>query len=56
VAPANARFVYQSMPCEGCLGSCVLPEENGMYPCVARLDEGRIVAAMKEMLVEARPR
>ena len=56
IAPANARFVYHSMPCEGCLGACVLPAENGMYPCVARLDEERIMTAMKELLAEARPR
>jgi hypothetical protein len=37
VIPANVRFLYASMPCEGCLGDCPYPPERGMYPCVARL-------------------
>lgn len=55
VAPPNARFVYHSMPCEGCLGDCILAPEDGMFPCVARLDEGRIMAEIEAMLAEARP-
>lgn len=38
VIPANVRFLYVTMPCEGCLGDCPFPPEAGMYPCVARLD------------------
>ena len=53
IAPANVRFVYHSMPCEGCLGDCVLPAEGGMFPCVARLDGERIVAEARAMLAAA---
>lgn len=50
ITPPNARFVHHSMPCEGCLGVCVLPAENGMFPCVARLDEGQILAEAADIL------
>jgi ADP-heptose:LPS heptosyltransferase len=50
LAPANARVLYQTMPCEGCLGACSLTPENGMYPCVARLDADSVVQAAMEML------
>ena len=50
IAPPNARFVYQSMDCEGCLGNCIHPAEDGMFPCVARLDEDRILATVRELL------
>lgn len=38
VIPENVRFLYVTMPCEGCLGDCPFPPERGMYPCVARLE------------------
>ncbi len=50
ITPPNARFVHHSMPCEGCLGDCILPAENGMFPCVARLDEGQILAEAADIL------
>ena len=50
VTPPNVRFVYHSMPCEGCLGDCVLPAEDGMFPCVAALDEDQILAAAADIL------
>lgn len=57
IAPPNARFVYHSMPCEGCLGDCILPAEHGMFPCVARLEEERIIGAARAMLaMEAKQR
>ncbi len=56
ITPPNVRFVYHSMPCEGCLGACVLPAENGMFPCVARLDGEQIVAVAREMLAAAQGR
>ncbi|MCD6073600.1 MAG: hypothetical protein K0Q70_483 [Rhodospirillales bacterium] len=37
IAPANVRFVYTPMACQGCLGVCTLPKEAGRFPCVARL-------------------
>jgi ADP-heptose:LPS heptosyltransferase len=50
ITPPNARFVHHSMPCEGCLGDCVLPAEDGMFPCVARLGEGWVMAEARSMM------
>jgi hypothetical protein len=50
IAPVNAEILYHSMPCEGCLGACVLPAEDGMYPCVARLDADAVIAKVGEMV------
>jgi hypothetical protein len=52
ITPPNAHFVYHSMPCEGCLGDCVLSAEDGMFPCVARLDESRILAEAQSMMAD----
>jgi len=48
ITPKNVRFIYETMDCEGCLGSCHLPAENGRFPCVARLQETSILAALDE--------
>ncbi len=50
IAPENARFVYHSMVCEGCLGICIHPPEDGMFPCVARLEEDLILTIVREFL------
>ncbi len=50
ITPPNAHFIYHSMPCEGCLGSCSLDQENGMFPCVARLEEGKVLAKVRELI------
>ena len=50
IAPDNAEILYHSMPCEGCLGTCILPAEDGMYPCVARLDADAAIAKVGEMV------
>ncbi len=50
ISPENAHFLYHSMPCEGCLGACVLPPEMGMFPCVARLEGDEIINKVKELL------
>ena len=55
ITPDNACFVYHSMPCEGCLGECIFPTEDGMFPCVARLDEGQIIASVGEMMAAKAP-
>ena len=52
ITPENVRFIYTPIDCEGCLGSCHLPAENGMFPCVARLPETRTLAAIDEVLLE----
>ena len=45
MTPDNVTFLYHDMDCRGCLGACILPAEDGLYPCVARLDGDRAVAA-----------
>ena len=50
IQPDNVHFIYHSMPCEGCLGDCIFPPEDGMFPCVAGLDEETIIAAVGEMM------
>ena len=50
ITPDNVRFVYHSMECEGCLGSCPLPPEAGRFPCVARLDISDILKTIDELL------
>ena len=50
ITPSNAYFVYHSMPCEGCLGVCVLPAEDGVFPCVARLDGDAVITKVKELM------
>jgi len=56
VAPLNARFIYHSMPCEGCLGSCIHPLEKGMFPCVARLDIDYIVDDVRRLINQSEDR
>ncbi|OAN52209.1 hypothetical protein A6A04_00460 [Paramagnetospirillum marisnigri] len=43
VAPDNVQFVYVPMECQGCLGRCKFPLEDGMYKCVAELDTKAVV-------------
>ncbi len=50
ITPDNVRFLYQEMPCQGCLGSCIHPLEDGRFPCVHALTPERIVAAALERL------
>lgn len=54
IAPDCAHFIYHSMECEGCLGDCIHPSENGMFPCVARLDEAEIMAKVGELMGRGR--
>ena len=56
ITPSNAHFLYHDMPCRGCLGSCVLPLENGRFPCVDRLETTRAEAAVSELLAAPPPR
>ena len=50
IAPKNVRFIYHSMDCEGCLGNCIHPAKNGMYPCVALHNEKQILAVVREFI------
>ena len=51
ITPSNAHFVYHSMPCEGCLGVCVFPAEDGAFPYVARLDGHAVITKVKELMI-----
>ena len=55
ITPPNVRFLYQPMDCQGCLGSCTLPAEDGMFPCVAALDAERAAEAAHQLLGGGRP-
>ena len=50
LSPPNVQFVYKRMDCEGCLGNCHLPTQNGMYPCVAQVFEKTILDLVKDLL------
>jgi hypothetical protein len=50
ITPDNVRFLYHSMVCEGCLGDCIHAPEDGMFPCVARLDQDHILATVREIM------
>jgi ADP-heptose:LPS heptosyltransferase len=52
ITPSNAHILYHSMPCEGCLGACVLPARDGMYPCVAELDADGVIAKVEELVIK----
>lgn len=54
ITPSNAQFLYQPMACQGCLGACRLPPEDGMYPCVAALDPDAVLGAVREMVARWR--
>jgi ADP-heptose:LPS heptosyltransferase len=53
VIPKNVRFLYATMPCEGCLGNCPFPPEHGMYPCIAKLDPATIAKEAARLYAEA---
>lgn len=50
ITPDNVRFLYQPMDCEGCLGDCIHPAIEGMYPCVAELDEKKVLSTVQGLL------
>ena len=50
VTPENVHVIYKSMDCEGCLGECHLAPVNGMYPCVAGLDNNLVISKAMELL------
>ena len=55
IAPSNVHFIYTPMDCAGCLGSCILPPEDGVYPCIARLPRARILDEVNRMMTQAVP-
>ena len=53
ITPANVRFVYTPMACQGCLGVCTLPKEADRFACVARLSRTDILAGIDTMIASA---
>lgn len=53
MTPDNVSFLYHDMPCRGCLGTCIHPLEDGMYPCVARLDARIVLQRVASHLASA---
>jgi ADP-heptose:LPS heptosyltransferase len=52
ITPSNVRFVYTPMACQGCLGACSLPKEDGRFPCVARLSRNDVLREMDRLLAD----
>ena len=52
ITPTNVHFAYQTMPCEGCLADCHLPAEEGMFPCVARLNGDAVLEKVRELIAD----
>ena len=48
VVPGNVQFVYVPMECQGCLGRCKFPLENGMYKCVNAIDTDQVMAFVRD--------
>jgi ADP-heptose:LPS heptosyltransferase len=48
VVPGNVQFVHVPMECQGCLGRCKLPLQNGLYPCVAAIDTEQVLTTIAE--------
>ena len=45
ITPGNVSFLYEPMPCEGCLGDCIHPLRAGRYPCIDALIQERAAEA-----------
>lgn len=48
--PDNVSFLFQEMPCQGCLGVCIHPLKDERFACVDALTPERVVAAVLERL------
>jgi len=53
ISPDHAHFLYQPMECQGCLGDCSKPLQQGQFPCIAMLDEQTIVDKVKQLMVSS---
>jgi hypothetical protein len=49
VIPGNVQFVYVPMECQGCLGRCKFPLEDGMYKCVAEIDTDQVLETVRTL-------
>ena len=50
IMPGNLKVLHHPMDCAGCLGDCRRPLADSMFPCVAALDSGAILAEIARMV------
>ena len=50
ITPKNVYFIYTPMECQGCLGNCIHSTENGMFPCVSRINQREVLAKVLQLL------
>jgi len=50
ITPDNAHFYYVPMDCQGCLGNCIYPMQENMYPCIAKLNSNKLIEMALEIL------
>ena len=50
ICPNNVTFLYENLPCAGCLGDCIYPLIDGRYACVEELTPQRVVEQAQAML------
>lgn len=50
--PPNLRFLMAEMACKGCLGICIHPDHERLYPCVAQLDAEEAAKVGLELMEE----
>jgi hypothetical protein len=50
VMPGHVHFVYAPIKCQGCLGKCRFPLENGMFKCMNQLGHDQIVGLVRDIL------
>ncbi len=50
ILPDNLLVLYSDRPCQGCLGNCCFPLIDGMYPCVAALNNAAVRIGLEAVL------
>lgn len=50
--PSTVRFLMAEMACKGCLGVCIHPDHQRIYPCVAQLNAEKAATAALELMEE----
>ncbi len=50
ITPDNISFIYTPMECQGCLGNCIHPAEDGMLPCINRINQAEVINNVEKLL------
>ncbi len=50
ICPDNVSFLFEDMPCAGCLGDCIHPLVSGRYACIDRITPERVVKKALDIL------